>query len=418
MPTERRAAGRGAAGGGAAAAHAGDPAAGVFLPGATIGVVGGGQLGRMFALDARRMGYRVAILDPSRDAPAAPLADRHIVAPFHDGRAVADLAAAADVITFEVEHVALESAQAAASLRPVRPSVRVLAACQDRVREKAFLEAHGFPVAPWREAASPGALEDAFRALGLPCVVKIPFFGYDGRGQARVASLGDLPDAAALGFERGPLVVERFVPFVCEVAVVVARGLDGDCRAYPVVRTSHDQGILIEAEAPAPVPPRVADRARGLAISIAAALDLVGVMAVEMFVLERGEVLVNELAPRPHNSGHYTINACATSQFEQHLRAICGLPLGDVTLRGAAAMVNLLGDRRGPVRLAGVEGALTEPGVSLHLYGKAESWPRRKLGHVTALDETSGAALERARRAAARLRWEALPAHAGAPSSG
>jgi 5-(carboxyamino)imidazole ribonucleotide synthase len=384
-----------------------------ILPGATIGVVGGGQLGRMLALDARRMGYRIAVLDPSRDAPAGVIADRHLTAAFHDSAAVAELAAAADVVTFEVEHVPLDSARAAAVIKPVRPSVGVLAACQDRIREKAFLSEHGFPVAPWREAASAPALEPAVQELGLPCVVKIPFFGYDGRGQVRVDSPDDLAAAAALGFDRGPLVVERFVPFASEAAVLVARGLDGKSLMYPVAKTVHDQGILLEVAVPAPVPGIVADRVRQIAESVASALGLVGVLAVEMFVLERGEVLVNELAPRPHNSGHYTINACPTSQFEQHLRAICGLPLGDAAPHAPAAMVNLLGDRRGPVRLVGVEETLAVPGVSVHLYGKAESWPRRKLGHITAIGATTDEALDRARRAAARLRWESLPAHAG-----
>ncbi len=379
-----------------------------LLPGATIGVVGGGQLGRMLALDARRMGYRVAVLDPSASAPAAGLCDAHIQAPFDDTRAVADLAARSDVVTFELEHVPAPGVLAAESLRPVRPSGRVLAVCQHRVQEKQFLREHGFPTAPWRQAGCAEDLGKAVRGLGLPCVVKIPFLGYDGRGQVRVASPADLPAAAALGFERGPLVVERHVPFACEVAVIVARAMDGERRVYPVVRTAHDDGILVEVAAPAQVPIEVADRAAGIAESIATALDLVGVLAVEMFVMDRGEVLVNELAPRPHNSGHYTINACPTSQFEQHVRAVCGLPLGAAALLSPAAMVNLLGDRRGPVRLAGVEEALALPGVSLHLYGKSEAWPRRKMGHLTALGATADEALDLARSAAARLRWESV----------
>lgn len=377
-----------------------------LLPGGVIGVVGAGQLGRMLALDARRMGYGVVVLDPSPDAPAAAVADHHIAARFDDASAVAELAGRSGVVTFEVEHVPVECARAAARTRPVRPSAEALATCQNRVREKAFLRDHGFPVAPWREAADPSGLEAAVVALGLPCLVKVPFFGYDGRGQVRVEAPGDLAGAAALGFARGPLVVERVVPFAFEVAALIARGLDGAVRAYPLARTCHDAGILTEAVAPAPVPVGVTDRAAEMAASIACALGLVGVLAVEMFVLEDGVLLVNELAPRPHNSGHYTINACVTSQFEQHLRAVCGLPLGEATLLSPAAMVNLLGDRKGPVRLAGVQEALGEPGVSLHLYGKAEAWPRRKMGHLTALGESSDEALARARRAAASLRWE------------
>lgn len=380
-----------------------------ILPGATIGIVGGGQLGRMLALDARRLGYGVAVLDPSSQAPAAQVADVHVAAPFDSTDGLAALAERSDVVTFEVEHTSPGGALTAEALRPIRPSPATLAVCQHRLREKTFLRDHGFPVAPWREAGSPAALEAAARETGLPCLVKIPFAGYDGRGQARLATLDDLPAAVALGFDRGPVIIERVLPFAAELAVIVARGLDGQRRTYPVVRTLHDEGILVEVSVPAAIPPAIAERARSLAESIAAALDLVGVLAVEMFLLERGEILVNELAPRPHNSGHYTINACATSQFEQHLRAICGLPLGATDLLRPAGMVNLLGDHRGPARLVGVEEALREAGVSLHLYGKAESWPRRKLGHVTALGDDPEHALARARRAARALRWEPLP---------
>lgn len=385
-----------------------------IMPGSTIGVIGGGQLGRMLALDAKRMGYRLTVLDPAPDAPAFQVADTPMVARWEDTEAAARLAAQADVVTFEVEHVPLESARAAEAVRPVRPGLAALAVCQHRLREKAFLSEHGFPVAPWREASSPAALEAAVRDVGLPCVVKRSFLGYDGRGQARVAGPDDLAAAAALGFDRGPLIVERLIPFAAELAVVVARGLDGGRRCYPAVRTVHDNGILSEVVVPAPVAPGIADRAVAIAESIATVLDLVGVLAVEMFLLDRGEILVNELAPRPHNSGHYTINACPTSQFEQHVRAICGLPLGATNLLRPAAMVNLLGDRRGPVHVRGVGDALAIPEVSVHLYGKAESWPRRKLGHVTALGDTADQALSRARRAAAHLRWEPAAAPVGA----
>ena len=390
----------------APARDAARPPSGVVGPGAAIGVVGGGQLGRMLALDARRMGYRVVVLDPAADAPAAAVADAHLVAAFDDPDAHAALAARADVVTFEVEHVDLDAARAVAARCPVRPHPATLAVCQHRGREKAFLARHGFPVAPWREAGSPAALEDAIAALGLPCLVKIPYAGYDGRGQVRIERADDLPAATALGFARGPLVVERVVPFVAELAVLVARGADGAVATYPVARTTHRDGILHEVSVPADLPDAVAARALGLAESIASALDLVGVLAVELFLLERGEVLVNELAPRPHNSGHYTLEACVTSQFAQHVRTVCGLPLGATDLLRPAAMVNLLGEHRGRVRLTGVEDALADPLVSLHVYGKAESWPRRKLGHVTALGASAADALQRARAAAAALRWE------------
>jgi 5-(carboxyamino)imidazole ribonucleotide synthase len=332
-----------------------------------------------------------------------------VVARFDDPDAIAGLAQQCDVVTFEVEHVSLESARAAAGHRPVRPSPEALAICQHRAVERRFLEAHGFPVAPWREVARRADLSDAFAALGTPCRVKIPFAGYDGRGQVRVGAAGELAAVDALGWERAPLLVEREIPFSTELSVVTARGQDGGCRTYPVIRTVHDEGILIEASVPAPVSQAVADRAMRMAESVAGALGLVGVLAVELFLLEHGELLINELAPRPHNSAHVTIDACQVSQFAQHVRAICGLPLGAAVLHSPAAMVNLLGDRAGPVRLGGVHAALADPNVTLHLYGKGESWPRRKLGHVTALGETTGDALARARQAAQRLSWVAAP---------
>jgi 5-(carboxyamino)imidazole ribonucleotide synthase len=360
------------------------------LPGATIGILGGGQLGRMLAIDARRMGYRIAVLDPSPQAPAAR-----------------SLAEQADVVTFEVEHVPLDAAHAAAAIRPVYPSLSVIETCQHRVREREFLDAHGFPVAPWRAAADEGGLRAAADAIGWPCLVKIPFAGYDGRGQVRVTGPPDVAQVAALGWERAPFIVERLVPFVAEVSVIVARRRGGEMRTYPIVQTVHDAGILVEAGAPAALAPRVADRARSLAEAIACALGVVGVIAVEMFVLERGEVLVNELAPRPHNSGHHTIEACPTSQFAQHVRAICDLPLGEVTPHAAACTVNVLGTLAGSSRLLGVDAALAIPGVAVHVYGKAEAWPRRKMGHVTALAPTLDDARTRARRASQALHWSA-----------
>jgi 5-(carboxyamino)imidazole ribonucleotide synthase len=374
-------------------------------PGSTIGILGGGQLGRMLALDARRMGYRIAVLDPSRDAPAAPVADVHVCAPFGDAAAARSLAEHADVVTFEVEHVPLDAARAAAAIRPVFPSLSVIEVCQHRVREREFLDAHGFPVAPWRVVADEGALRDAAAAVGWPCLVKIPFAGYDGRGQIRLAGPADIPRVVVLGWERAPFIVERHVPFVSEMAVIVARRRGGEIRAYPVVQTVHDEGILVEASTPAAVTPRVAERAREAAESVAAALGVVGVIAVEMFALDHDEVLINELAPRPHNSGHHTIESCPTSQFAQHIRAICDLPLGDVTPHAAACMINVLGTGEGAARLSGVEETLAIPGVAVHLYGKAEAWRRRKMGHVTALAPTADEARARARRGVQALRW-------------
>jgi 5-(carboxyamino)imidazole ribonucleotide synthase len=375
-------------------------------PGSTIGILGGGQLGRMLALDARRMGYRIAVLDPSHDAPASAVADLHLEAPFGDLAAARSLAEHADVVTFEVEHVPIDAARAAAAIRPVFPSVSVIEVCQHRRREREFLDAHGFPVAPWRAADNETALLGAADAVGWPCVVKIPFAGYDGRGQVRLAGPADVSRVAVLGWDRAPFIVERQVPFVHEMSVIVARRRGGELRTYPPVRTVHDDGILVEASAPAAVSAETADRAKTLAESIASVLGIVGVIAVEMFVLDRGEVLINELAPRPHNSGHHTIEACPTSQFAQHVRAICELPLGDVTAHAAACTVNILGTERGASRLMGVEQALADSAVAVHVYGKAEAWPRRKMGHVTALASTVEDAKVKAHRAASVLHWQ------------
>jgi 5-(carboxyamino)imidazole ribonucleotide synthase len=382
-------------------------AAGALPPGSTIGILGGGQLGRMLALDARRLGYRIAVLDPGRDAPAAAIADEHVAAPFGDAAAARSLAEHSDVVTFEVEHIPIDAARAAASVRPVFPAVSVIEVCQHRRREREFLDAHGFPAAPWRTVAHEGEVGDAADAVGWPCLVKIPFAGYDGRGQLRLAGRDDLARVAVLGWERAPFIIERHVPFLREMSAIVARRRGGEMRTYPLVQTVHDDGILVEACAPAPVAPQIAERAVALAEAIASALGIVGVLAVEMFELDRGEILINELAPRPHNSGHHTIEACPTSQFAQHVRAICDLPLGDVSPHAAACTVNVLGRERGASRLLGVENALAEPGVSVHVYGKTEAWPRRKMGHVTALAPTVQEARARAHRAASALQWEA-----------
>jgi 5-(carboxyamino)imidazole ribonucleotide synthase len=381
----------------------------LILPPATIGILGGGQLGRMLGLAARELGYRIVVLDPDPECPAAGVADRVEVGAYHDIDAARRLAGRSDLVTYELEHVALAVLDVATTLRPVRPGRLALQVSQDRLLERRFLEQLGVAVAPWREVTDQSGLGAAALELDLPLRLKAPTGGYDGRSQLRIASIGDLEDAVDRlgGPRRAPLLVEKELPFVVELSVVVARGLDGETVAYPPGRNLHDDGILVESVAPAPIEPIIASDAQELAMAIAEALDLVGVMTVELFLLPGGRLVVNELAPRVHNSGHWTIEAAVTSQFEQHIRAICGLPLGPTLLRAPAATINLLGrGRRRPARLVGVAEALRLPDVHLHLYDKREVFERRKMGHLTAVGPTADEALERGRAALDVLAWE------------
>jgi 5-(carboxyamino)imidazole ribonucleotide synthase len=380
-----------------------------ILPPATIGILGGGQLGRMLGLAARELGYRILVLDPDPECPAAAVADRVEIGPYHDLEAARRLAGGCHVVTYELEHVALAMLDTIASVRPVRPGRLALAVGQDRLHERRFLEHLGIEVAPWREVTDQSGLGAAALDLDLPLRLKAPTGGYDGRSQVRIASIGDLEDALER-LERPagqPALVEKELPFSMELSVVVARGLGGETVPYPVGRNVHDDGILVESVAPAPLDDGVAAAARELAVQIAEGLDLVGVMAIELFLLPGDRLVVNELAPRVHNSGHWSIEAAVTSQFEQHVRAICGLPLGPATLRSPAATVNLLGSgRRRPARLHGVDAALGAADVHLHLYDKREVFERRKMGHLTALAPTVDEALDRGRTALAALAWE------------
>jgi 5-(carboxyamino)imidazole ribonucleotide synthase len=373
-----------------------------ILPGRTVGVLGSGQLGRMFAMAARRMGYRVHVLSPDFDTPTGQVADVEIDAPYEDLDAVRAFARDVDVVTFEFENVPAATAAAAAELVPVRPSGGVLHVTQNREREKRFLQGAGLPVAPFAIVRTEAELRGALDELGTPAVLKTASFGYDGKGQARI----EAPEAAAAAWAAigaQPAVLEAFVDFGRELAVVVARAADGTTADFGVVETRHRNHILDLAIAPAPVPSAVAREARALACAACEALDLVGVLCVEFFVRRNGGLLVNELAPRPHNSGHLTIDASVTSQFEQQLRAVCGLPLGSTRAISAAAMANLLGDlwEAGEpdwARLCGL------PEVKLHLYGKAQPRPGRKMGHVTALAPTAGQAAELVLAARRQLR--------------
>jgi len=350
-----------------------------IAPGATIGILGGGQLGRMTALAAARLGYRCRIFTPERDSPASQVAVGTTVADYKDRSALAAFARGVDVVTYEFENIPVDPVTFLADIVPVRPKPDVLAICQDRLKEKDFLNGIGVATARYQEVTSAAGLARAVRDLGRPSVLKTAVLGYDGKGQATIRADSDLDQVwTQLKAARG--VLEGFVDFTQEISVIVARGLDGTHATYVPVENQHKNHILDVTMAPARVPPVVAMKAEAMATHIAQKIDLVGVLAVEMFVERSGGVLVNELAPRPHNSGHWTIDACAVSQFEQLVRAVCGLPLGSPERHSDAVMKNLIGSDVDQWR-----DILKDPGARLHLYGKAETRPGRKMGHVTRL---------------------------------
>ena len=385
-----------------------------ILPGATLGILGGGQLGAMFAAAATRMGYRVEAISDIADCPAARVCDRVHVGDYADAAFLARAAAGMDVVTFEFENIPAAAGRALATAVPVRPHPDVLFTTQDRAREKAFLSGHGFACAPYRVVRSRDDLHAAVRDLGLPAVLKTAAFGYDGKGQAKLLSVADVDPAwATLGAgPDGPreLVLEGWIDFDCEISVVAARGLDGAVAAFAPSRNVHAHHILDVSSVPAGLPEPVLAAATDTAERVLAALGVVGVACVEFFVTKDGRVLVNEIAPRTHNSGHLTIEACETSQFEQQVRAVCGLPLGSTRPVAPAAMANLLGDCWGndpacAAREPDWAAALAVPGVRLHLYGKREPRLGRKMGHLTALADSPAEAVARvteARRLARR----------------
>jgi 5-(carboxyamino)imidazole ribonucleotide synthase len=371
------------------------------LPGAVIGVLGSGQLGRMFAIAARRLGYRVHVLSPDSDTPTGQVADVEVRAAYDDLDAVRAFASEVAVVTFEFENVPAATAAAAAERAPVRPDGSVLHVCQERLRERAFLAAAGLPQPAFAAVRAPDELRAGLERVGTPAVLKTAAFGYDGKGQARVTS----PAEAEAAFQAAggqPCVLEAFVDFAREVSVVAARGQDGSFAHYGVIENAHRRHILDVSVSPAQLPRTLQAHAVALAHAVLEALDVVGLLCVEMFETKDGALLVNELAPRPHNSGHLTLDACLTSQFEQQLRAVCGLPLGATEQVRPAAMANLLGD-------LWAEGepdwpaALALPDVKLHLYGKAEPRPGRKMGHLTALATTPETARARVLEARAAL---------------
>lgn len=361
-----------------------------ILPGATVGVLGSGQLGRMFAIAARRMGYRVHTLSPDDDTPTGQIADREVQAAYDDLDAVRDFAQHVNVVTFEFENVSAAATEAAAQYAPVRPAGSVLHTTQHRLREKTFLKTNGFPHTPFEAVRSLDELQAALGRIGAPAVLKTAGWGYDGKGQAKIATLADA-DAAWAKVASKEAVLEAWVDFREEVSVVAARGVDGEYVDYGVVSNTHRNHILDVTVAPGDVSDRVRKDAHEITRALLEKLEVVGVLCVEFFLTKDDRLLVNELAPRPHNSGHFSFDACVTSQFEQQLRAICGLPLGSTELLRPAAMVNLLGDvwSGGEPDWAA---ACRIPNVKLHLYGKAEPRPGRKMGHLTAMAATGAEA--------------------------
>ncbi|PWT72815.1 MAG: 5-(carboxyamino)imidazole ribonucleotide synthase [Proteobacteria bacterium] len=364
-------------------------------PGAWLGLLGGGQLGRMFTMAAQSMGYKVLVLDPSRDGPAGSVADEHIVAQYLEPKALETLAARCAAATTEFENVPAQALQFLSQHCIVSPSADSVAVAQDRIEEKRFLVGIGLEVAPFRTVHTAEDLDESIRDL-LPGILKRSRLGYDGKGQVRVGTAEEA-QRAFVGLGGQPCVLEKLLSLDLEVSVIVARGFDGKALTWPVAENRHANGILDVSIIPSRVQSTLADRARAAAISVVEHLNYRGVLCVEFFVLRDGRLLANEIAPRPHNSGHYTIDACVTSQFEQQARVLCGLPLGAADLHGPAVMVNLLGElwAGGEPRW---EHVLRHDHAKLHLYGKSEARPGRKMGHYTVLgddvDETLATAME------------------------
>jgi 5-(carboxyamino)imidazole ribonucleotide synthase len=365
----------------------------VIAPGATLGVLGSGQLGRMFAIAARRMGYRVHTFSPGDDTPTGQVADVEVTASYEDLDALRAFARLVDVVTFEFENVPIEAIDALEEHAPVRPSGVALHTAQQRGREKTFLADRGIPTVPFMPAATLDEMFSAVEQVGTPAVVKTTAFGYDGKGQHKVTKPGDVEHVwTAIGHQEA--VVEKYISLQTEISVIAARGLDGEVKEYVPFENRHRHHILDLTTAPAAVPEVMVRRAAEITRTILEELQYVGVLCVEFFVSTDGELLVNEMAPRPHNSGHLTFDAAITSQFEQQLRAICGLPLGSTDLVRPAAMANLLGDLwvDGDPNWAA---AMRSPDVKLHLYGKDGPRPGRKMGHLTALARTAQEAQDR-----------------------
>lgn len=386
----------------------------VILPGATLGILGGGQLGRMMAMSARSLGYRIQVLDPDPSCPARFVVDACFEAGWNDARAAADLARGCDVVTLEIEQISVAALEAAERFAPVRPGSAMLAIIQDRIRQKDWLAAHGVPLGEYRAVRDLAEFHAAVQELEGRCFVKSAHGGYDGRSQEKLGfSQASDTAAAHLAIEAAwnslgqrPVVVERAVELAMEISIMVARSPCGEMRAYPPAVNRHEQQILVWSAIPADIPAAIATEAQEVALSIAEQFQLEGLLAVEMFIAKDGRLLVNELAPRPHNSYHSSERACATSQFEQAVRAVCNLPLGDVEVVQPAAIVNLLGDVwLNANREAGprFDLALQVPGVRLHLYEKHVPRAGRKMGHLSAVGKTAEEAVRHVLEAKSRL---------------
>ena len=357
----------------------------MILPGAMLGMLGGGQLGRMFTIAARTMGYRVMVLDPDPMSPAAQFADTHLCADYEDITALAEMARSCAAITTEFENVPAATLRYLSDHCSVKPSADAVAIAQNRVAEKTWLQQHGLHTAPFAVIAQISDLAAAVLSVGFPSVLKVSRFGYDGKGQVRVTDLVEAQAAfASMGGEI--CVLERMLTLECELSVVLGRNMAGEIAIYPVAENIHEAGVLDMSIVPARVPISLMTQARDSAMSIAQQLNYCGVMAVEFFVVNGGQLVVNEIAPRPHNSGHYTLDACLSSQFEMQVRALCNLPLGGTTLHTPAVMVNLLGDVWGESE-PNWAALMQYPQAKLHLYGKQSARPGRKMGHFTCIDE-------------------------------
>lgn len=373
----------------------------MVTPGKTIGVLGGGQLGRMLGQAAASLGYRFHVFEPAPDCPAGAVANKEVNAAYDDIESLQAFARGCDVITYEFENVPTAPMRAIEGAALMQPHWRVLQTCQNRSREKNWLLRNGFSHARFAEVAAGGDVASAVRSAGLPCVIKTADFGYDGKGQVKVSDESGIAEAVRL-FAGRACVIEQWIDFACEISVVVARTEEGQVRSFPVAENIHTNHILDFSIVPARVGPEVLAAAEVLSQRVAEKIGLVGVMGVEMFVGKTGELLINELAPRTHNSGHYTIDACATSQFEQQVRAVCGLPLGDTLLLSPVVMVNILGEAwaKGDPNWSVI---LAEPSAKLHLYGKNEVRSNRKMGHFTVTANDAEAALTLARQLKSRL---------------
>ena len=362
------------------------------LPGSTLGMLGGGQLGRMFTIAARTMGYEVIVLDPDKESPAGKLATTHICADYADQAALEQIAKSCDAITTEFENVPASTLETLSKTKPVRPGAKAISIAQDRIQEKNFLKDNGFYTAPFAVIHSFEDLQKSISEIGTPAILKVSRFGYDGKGQFGINAESDI-EKAWKTLEGEACVLEQRMPLDIEVSVVLARGTEGEVVTYPVSENIHEGGILDVSVVPARIDNDLETKVINMAKDIATALDYVGIMAVEFFI-SNGKILVNEIAPRPHNSGHFTLDACMTDQFEQQVRAVCGLPLGETTLLSPVVMINMLGDIWHDGKAPKWQKLLDHPNVKLHLYGKREARPGRKMGHFNVLSANIGDALK------------------------